>query len=61
VKYSALGIIKLVKYVKCKYRKYKSRKRVGKFNLTDLEIIKDENGNYIIEFRGGMENEITRK
>ncbi|MFA5397910.1 MAG: hypothetical protein WC346_18005 [Methanogenium sp.] len=54
VKYSVVGITKLVKYVKYKYIKYKSRKRAGKFNLTDLEIIKDEDGKYIIEFKGGI-------
>lgn len=58
VKYSAICIIKLVKYIKRQLRKRKVKKT---FNLSDLEIIKDENGKYIVEFKGGLENEITRK
>lgn len=56
VKYTYICIYKTVKYVRSKKKK--------KFDFDDfknLEITKDKNGNYIIEFKGGLKNEITRK
>jgi hypothetical protein len=57
VKYSALVIIKLVKYIKRQLRKRKVKKQL---NVKCMDIVKKD-GRFVIEFRGGFENEITRK